>query len=139
VTIVAVDGGAPTRDQIATARTSNVCSAAGRFAAAENGSARAYLLNYPQRSHPSASGPSAGRNTHSGAVLAASVEKAARAIRPVLVALLSVAIALFGIASLPPDALPESRANKVIVRHREEIAGLGAAAFVAVVIAFLLG
>jgi hypothetical protein len=143
VTIVAVDGGAPTRDQIATARTSNVCSAAGRLAAAENGSARAHLLNYPQRSfapaHPSASGPSAGRNTHSGAVLAASVEKAARAIRPLLVALLSVAIALFGIASLPPEALPESRANKAIVRHREEIAGLGAAAFVAVVIAFLLG
>ncbi len=143
VTIIAVDGGAPTRDQIAAARASNVCSAAGRFAAAGSGSTVASLLSYPQRSfapaHPSASGPSAGRNAHSGAVLAASVEMASRAIRPILVALLSVAIVLLGIASLPPVATPESRANKVIAKHRAEIAGLGAAAFVAVVIAFLFG
>jgi hypothetical protein len=46
---------------------------------------------------------------------------------------------LLGVASLPRVALPESRANQALARHRVGIAGLGAAAFVAVVIAFLLG
>jgi hypothetical protein len=56
-----------------------------------------------------------------------------------LVGLLALAIALLGIASLPRVATPESRAGDVLARHRAEIAGLGAAAFVAVVIAFLVG
>jgi hypothetical protein len=72
-------------------------------------------------------------------VLAASVEKVARAIQPVLVALLALAIMLLAVASLPQAAVPESRANDLLSRHRVEIAGLGAAAFVAVIIAFLLG
>jgi hypothetical protein len=140
VTIIVVEAGVPTRDQIAAARALNVCGAAGRFAAAASGSTGASnTSNGPFPAHPSASGPSTGRNTHSGAVLAASVQKAARAIRPVLVALLLVAIVLLGIASLPPVAFPDSRANEVLARHRVEIAGLGAAAFVAVVVAFILG
>ena len=51
----------------------------------------------------------------------------------------AAAAVLLGLASLPPVALPASRANEVIARHRVEIAGLGAAAFVGVVVAFLLG
>jgi hypothetical protein len=142
VTIVVVDAGVPTRGQIAAARASNVCSS-GAGTAATSGSAGASkssnLSSSSQRSFAPANGPSARPGAHSGAVLAASIEKAARAIRPVIVALLAVAIVLLGIASLPPVALPASRANEVIARHRVEIAGLGAAAFVAVVVAFLLG
>jgi hypothetical protein len=136
VTIVVVNGGVPTRAQIIAARASNVCPAAERLAAAASGSTGA--LNTPAAGRPSASGPSGGIR-HSGAVLASSVEKAARAVRPVLVALLALSIVLLAIASLPRLAVPESRANELLARHRMEIAGLGTAAFVAVVIAFLLG
>jgi hypothetical protein len=141
ITIVVVDRGAPTREQIAAARASNVCGAAGRLAAAASGSTGASntssLSSSQQRSFTPAQLP--GQNTHSGAVLAASAERAARAIRPVIVALLAIAIVLLAIASLRPVAHSDSRANEVIGRHRVEIAGLGAAAFVAVLIALVLG
>jgi hypothetical protein len=140
ITIVVVDRSTPTREQIAAARASNVCSA-GRLATAASGSTGASntssLSSSQQRSFTPAQLP--GQNTHSGAVLAASAERAARAIRPVIVALLAIAIVLLAIASLPPVAHSDSRANEVIAGHRVEIAGLGAAAFVAVLIALLLG
>jgi hypothetical protein len=141
-TIVVVNGGVPTREQIASARAANVCSARGGGGAASGSTGASNTSNLsssPQRSLTPASGPSARPDTHSGAVLAASIERAARAIRPLIVALLAVAIVFLGIASLPPMALPASRANEVIARHRVEIAGLGAAACVGVVVAFLLG
>jgi len=72
-------------------------------------------------------------------VLGTSVAKAARAIQPLLVALLALAIVLLALASLPRMAVPESRTSDLLARHRIEIAGLGAAAFGAVVIGFLLG
>jgi hypothetical protein len=73
-------------------------------------------------------------------VLASSVERAVRVVRPVLIALLALAILLLTVASLPRLAsVPDSRANELLARHRIEIAGLGTAAFVAVVIAFVLG
>jgi hypothetical protein len=136
VTIVVVAGRVPTRAQIIAARAANVCTAAERLAAAASGSTDA--SNNPAAGQPSASGPSGGIR-HSGAVLASSVEKAARAVRPVLVALLALSIVLLAIASLPRLAVPESRANELLARHRLEIAGLGTAALVAVVIAFLHG
>jgi hypothetical protein len=58
---------------------------------------------------------------------------------PLLVALLALAIVLLGLPSAPRIALPESRTSDLLARHRIEIAGLGAAAFGAVVIGFLLG
>jgi hypothetical protein len=79
-----------------------------------------------------------GPNLHSG-VLASSVEKTARAIRPLLVALLALAILLLGVASLPREAVPEPRMHYLLARHRVELAGLWAAALVAVALAFLLG
>ena len=72
-------------------------------------------------------------------VLGSTVATAARAVQPFLVALLALAIFLLTVASLPRPALSDSRANQILARHRMEIAGLGAAAFVAVLIAFLLG
>jgi hypothetical protein len=151
VTIVVVDGGAPTRDQIVAARASNVCTiAAGRLAASSGSTGASNTNNvssspkegqnsFSPAGEPSASAPTTGGNSPSGAVLGSSVEKAARAVRPVLVALLALAIALLAIASLPSLAVSESRANELLARHRLEIAGLGTAAFVAVVIVFFLG
>lgn len=143
VTIVVFDRGAPTHDQIVAARASNVCSTSARLAAASGstGTLKSSSFTSPPLTpgHPSASGPSEGANSRSGAVLGSSVEKAARAVQPVVVALLALAIALLGIAALPRLVLPDSRANELLAEHRTEIAGLGAAAFVAVVVAFLLG
>jgi len=143
VTIVVFDRGAPTHDQIVAARASNVCSTSARLAAASGstGAVKTSSVTSPPLTagHPSASGPSEEANSRSGGVLGSSVEKAARAVQPVLVALLALAIALLGIAALPRLVLPDSRANELLAEHRAEIAGLGAAAFVAVVVAFLLG
>jgi hypothetical protein len=146
-TIVVVDSRAPTRAQLAEARNSNVCSSADRLASGASGSPGASNTSSgpsPQgeapssTGQPSASGPG-GRPNVSGAVLGTSVEKAARAASPIFLALLLVSILLLGIASLPGMVLPASRANELIAQHRVEIAGLGAAAFLAVVLAFLLG
>lgn len=145
VTIVVVNGNTPTNDQIMAARASNVCTEASSHLAAASASTGASNTGEVSSSpfaagQPSASGPSEGRNSHSGAVLASSVEKAARAFRPVMVALLALAIVLLAVASLPRLAgVEDSRANELLARHRMEIAGLGTAAFVAVVIAFVLG
>jgi hypothetical protein len=143
VTIVVVDGArVPSRDELAAARTSNVCAAATSFAAADVSTGAS---NQPvQRALSpgttrSASGPDSGTSSSSGAVLGSTVEKAARTIRPLLVALLALAILLLGVASLPRMAVPEARTGDLLARHRTEIAGLGAAAFVAVLITFLLG
>jgi hypothetical protein len=61
-----------------------------------------------------------------------------RTVQPFLVALLTLAILLLTIASLPRPALSDSRANQILTRHRVEIAALGAAAFVGVLIALML-
>ena len=138
VTIVVVEGGAPTRDQIIAARAANVCSFAATSGStgASNTSNRAGSTQDEERSYtpgkPSASGPSE-------AVLGSTVERVARAVRPIVVALLALAIVLLAVASLPRPALSDSRANEILTRHRTEIAGLGTAAFVAVVIVLLLG
>jgi hypothetical protein len=72
-------------------------------------------------------------------VLGTTAANAARTIQPLLVALLALAIVLLALASLPRMALPESRTSDLLARHRIQIAGLGAAAFAAVLIGFLLG
>lgn len=139
VTVVVVEGGIPGPDEVSAARAANVCTSASSLVAAGAGSTGA---SNTSRSvgHPSASGsPAQGTNTHSGAVLGTTVAKAARAVQPLLVALLALAIVLLGVASLPRMALPEARTSDLLARHRVEIAGLGAAAFAAVVIGFLVG
>jgi hypothetical protein len=137
VTIVVVKSGVPTRDQIIAARAANVCvfSTASASIGASNTSSPQGVLTPGQ---PSASGPVEAGNTHPGGVLGSTVATAARAVQPFLVALLALAILLLTVASLPRPALSDSRANQILARHRMEIAGLGAAAFVAVLIALLL-
>jgi hypothetical protein len=88
--------------------------------------------------HASAIGTPTGSNSRSG-VLASTAEQAARAIRPVLVALLAASILLLGLASLPKPVVPGPRLNYVLAQHRVELVGLGAVALVGVVIAFILG
>ena len=141
-TIVVVGAGTPSVAQIAAARSANVCpTGPTAFHAGSIGQlpssdvADPLTQGGPGLPTPQAAGPA----LRSGGVLGSSIEETARAIRPLLVGLLAFAIALLGIASLPRVATPESRAGDLLARHRREIAGLGTAALIAVLITFLAG
>jgi hypothetical protein len=138
VTLVVVAGSAPSRDELRSMRTANTCR--GNTAAPGSSSTTAVTANLPR---PPAQGGADGLapqvpDVHSG-VLASSVEKTARAIQPLLIALLAASILLLGLASLPPGAVPEPRVHYALASHRLEIAALGAAALVAGAIVVLLG
>ena len=136
VTLVVVAGSAPTPEELRAARAANVCSGA---TGATTSPGQAMPPTLGQQSNEQAAGipTPKGQNMHSG-VLAQSIEETARAIRPYLVALLALSVLLLGAASLPNVAFTDSRVNYLLTRYRVELAGLGAAALVAVVIAFLL-
>jgi hypothetical protein len=142
VIVVIVSGSAPTKAELADARASNVCSSqvdsiGSATTGASNGLAEGTLGAAVGTARPSSSAPK-GSNSHSG-VLASAIEKTARALEPALVALLAAAIVLLGLASLPRMAFVEPRFGDALVRHRTEIASLGAVALLAVIVAFLLG
>jgi len=150
VTLVVVAGSAPTPEELRAARAANVCSAGTRSSSTTVGGTsgatgattspgQAMPPTLGQQSNEQAAGipTPKGQNMHSG-VLAQSIEETARAIRPYLVALLALSVLLLGAASLPNVAFTDSRVNYLLTRYRVELAGLGAAALVAVVIAFLL-
>jgi type IV secretory pathway TrbD component len=76
-------------------------------------------------------------SVHSG-VLATTAEKAVQRIsRPYLLALLGLAIVLLGVAALPEVAVPDPRLGTLLVRHRLELAGVGAVVLAAVAVALL--
>ena len=146
VTLVVVRGSAPSLDELHALRAQNACSGASSASStttsSSSSSASAAKPFGPQKlpqPKTSAEGlaPRHGPHLHSG-VLASSVEETARALQPALIALLAMAILLLGAASLPREAVPGPRAHDALARHRVELAGLGAAALVAVAVAFLL-
>ena len=141
VTIVVVGGSAPTDEQLRALKAANTCHGEGTAAAV-----------YTTASGAGDSGPTPGtlpaqklpRPKPAAAaigptgVLASGVERTARAIQPLLVALLALAILLLGVASLPREAVPGPRVHDTLARHRVELVGLGAGVLVAVAIAVLL-
>lgn len=145
-TVVVLNDSTPTRAEISAARAADVCASSSRLAfAGSNGYSsitpgRAGGATAAPGGQPSVGGFVAGGNTKPGGVLGSTIEKTARAIRPWLVALLALSIALLAVGSVPRFATTrETRVNDLLARYRLEFVGLGAAAFVAVVIAFLLG
>jgi hypothetical protein len=146
ITLVVVSGPAPSREELSSLRAANVCKGTARnafFTATGETSAGGGPTEplSPSQSPTQVNGAGLGLphppNLDSG-VLGSSVQKAAKALQPLLVALLAVAIVLLGLASLPRVAVPEPRFNDLLARHRAEIAALGAASLVAVALAFLL-
>jgi len=143
VTLVVVAGSAPTPSELRSLRAANTCSATTRDVAATADLASADATP-PAQGQASSSAPQRSASgllpepKEPSGVLGSTVQKTAKAIRPVLVALLALAIVMLALASLPGFAVPEPRVNEVLARHRLEIAGLGAAALVAVALAFLL-
>jgi hypothetical protein len=139
VTIVIVDGSAPSTTELAAARAANACASALALSSPRRSDlATQVTRSFTPEQHASAIGAPKGSNSHSG-VLASTAERAVRAIRPLLVALLAASILLLGLASLPNPAVPGPRLNYLLVQHRLELAGLGAVALVGVAIAFILG
>jgi hypothetical protein len=147
VTLVVVSGAAPSRAELTSLGTANVCAGSTRKASS---TATTGTTGTGGGSAPSLSPPHSPPEINTGGlglphppdinsgVLGSSVQKVAKAIQPLLVALLAVAIVLLSLASLPRVAF-EPRFNDLLVRHRTEVAALGAAALVAVAVAFLLG
>ena len=143
ITLVVVGGPAPSRAELQSLRAANTCPAAAVTGTATSSSGISTLpeqqLPDPISQAPKVSsglGVTKGPNMHRG-VLATSLERTARAIRPLLVVLLGLAILLLAVASLPRFAVAEPRFNYMLARHRLQIAGLGAAALIAVAITFL--
>lgn len=154
VTVVVVDGPAPTHGELRALRAANVCNGSDEpdgsvisSGLSDDGSTDGTVASAaPAESLPGASSPElapSGVTPHvpdvGGGVLASSVEKTARVVRPLLVALLLFAIVLLALASVPQVAVAGGRTNDLLARHRTEIAALGAVALVATAIAFLVG
>ena len=153
VTVVVVKSAPPSRHEPEALQAANVCPATSDFAAASPFSNNPFFtggaFSIGKSAEPARVGRSMKPNTESSGlgagssstarVLATAVENTARAIRPALVALLAAAIVLLGLASLPQAAFPDARLDHALARHRPQLAALGAAAFVAVVISFLIG
>jgi hypothetical protein len=149
VTLVVVDGAAPTPSDLIALRSANRCGAANGIASTaaveSSGASSSGVLAGSEQvdgsfsgGQPSASAFSSSGPPDAGGVLASTAERTAQGVRPALVALLIAAIALLGLASLPRVGVTEPRFDDVLVRHRLEIAGLGAAVLIAVVVAFLV-
>jgi type IV secretory pathway TrbD component len=139
VTLVVVDGPAPSRDALRTLQAANTC-----------GSGADTATTSPAQPPSEANGPDTPVSQQGAAqsvvpsapslhgILGSSLARTARAFRPLLVALLGLAIVLLGVASLPRAAVPDPRVHDVLARHRIEVAGLGVAALLAVALELLL-
>lgn len=137
--IVVVFDRPPSAAALQAARSANVCANATNLGSPGSaGTPQRAGRALPPTAQPAANGPVLGPGSLPGGVLGSTAAKAARAIRPALVALLGLSIVLLGIASLPRLAFVDRRTNDLLARHRPEIAAFGAAAFVAVVITFLV-
>jgi hypothetical protein len=143
VTLVVVGGSAPSRDELRSMRAANTCRGSTTALGSPATTAAAAGAKVPRPPAAPALDAAAGLaphvpDAHSG-VLASSVERTARAIQPLLIALLAASILLLDLASLPPAAVPEARMHYALARHRLEIAALGAAALAVGAIIVLLG
>jgi outer membrane biosynthesis protein TonB len=142
VTLVVVSGSAPSIVELRSLRAANTCTNTTEQAPVVSsfGASDSSVTKSAAGAPGSGLGvaPPIGRNVHRG-VLGSSIQEATHAIRPALVALLAMSILLLGTASLPRTAVPGPRVHDALVRHRIELAALGAAALVAVAIAFLVG
>ena len=141
LTLVVVDGPAPSTDELQSRRLANTCVGSGVSPTTTSPSALVGSASPATRPGAKQAGAAQGlapREPNLHGILGSSVAKTARAIEPLLVALLALAILLLGVASLPREALPDPRMHDLLARHRSEVAALGAAALVAVALAFLL-
>jgi hypothetical protein len=139
--LVVVQSTPPSRTELRSLQAANVCPNDTTFAPStgtgSSGSDVPGDLRLAASQGGVGLGTVAGPNVHSG-VLGSVVERTARTLQPLLVALLAAAILLLALASLPRLAVRDRHFDDLLSRHRGEIAALGAAALLATAIAFLL-
>lgn len=141
VTLVVVDGAAPSQDELRSLQSANTCGTVAGTATTSTAQPPSEATGpgtpTPVSQHGAAQSVVPPAPSLHG-ILGSSIAKTARAVRPLLVALLGLAIVLLGVASLPRAAVPDPRMQDVLARHRIEVAGLGVAALLAVVLELLL-
>jgi hypothetical protein len=150
-TLVVVDARAPSRAELAFARRSNVCGASGVLgAAATSGSLASASLfgpggpsqstitrNQRQSGEP---GNSPSSDNGGGRPIASDLTEAVkRAANPIVIALLLLAVLIFGVAALPRAVVADPRMMAAVASHRAELAVAGTGILAAAVIAMLLG
>jgi hypothetical protein len=142
VTLVVVDGPAPSKDELRALQLADTCVGASDTAPTTTSAAApgtsSGAATPPAASQQGSSQGLAPREPSLHGILGSSVAKTARAIEPLLVALLGLAIVLLAVGSLPREAVPDPRMHDLLARHRVEVVALGVAALAAVALAFLL-
>jgi hypothetical protein len=152
-TLVVVDARAPSPDELALARQSNVCAASGVLGEAAvrgslaaaldrnaNGDAGASTIVRHQRESdgkPSKKGKSPSGDS-SNSVASASIAAVDKAKSPLVIVLLGLAVTMLGLAALPRTAVADPRVSGLVVAHRVELAAAGTAALLAAVVAMML-
>jgi hypothetical protein len=154
-TLVLVDARAPSSAELALAQRSNVCSSSGvlgvsstrgSFVGAGGGGQAGGLPESTiirhqkpgESSGSSDSGSSSGSDR--GRPVAQAISRAVEnATNPVVIALLGLAMLMFGVSALPRGFVADPRMMTVVASHRIELAMAGTAALGAAVVAMLLG
>jgi hypothetical protein len=155
-TLVLVEARAPTKSELARARRSNVCDAAGTFGTlgiggsfagatgggTQGGALASSTIVRNQRQSANGSGNNdngAAAGDDLGRPIAQALSRAAEnAANPVVIALLGLAFLVFGLAALPRTAIPDPRTMALVASHRLELAMAGTAALGAAVVAMFL-
>jgi hypothetical protein len=137
VILVVAKGPKPTGRALAALRSANVCGTGTDSSSSTSGTGVTTPTSETPRPTEAGVVPAHGPNLHSG-VLASAAAKTVRVLEPLLIALLAASVLLFGVASLPREAVPGPRLHDALAGHRLELAGLGVATLVGALLAFLL-
>jgi hypothetical protein len=147
-TLVVVAARAPSRQELAFARKSNVCVASGVLGeAAVRGSLAADV--HAGTKHEAStivgnqrtSGGKPSRDDESSSaspVASASLAAVEKARSPIVIALLGLAALMLGLAAVPRTAIADPRMIGLVATHRLELAAAGTTALLAAIVAMLL-
>jgi hypothetical protein len=151
-TIVVVGARTPSKAELALARRSNVCRAAGVLdassiwgsfsAAAGDGQAgnqaRSTIVRHQRESGESSDDAAPSGSDHGRPIAEALSSAAGKAANPVVIALLAMAAFILGLAALPRTAVADPRVMALVAEHRAALTAAGTAALGAAVVAMLL-
>jgi hypothetical protein len=149
-TLVIVDARAPSAQELAFARQSDVCAASGVLGEAAvrgslaaavrtgtNGGASTIVRNQKTSAGKPSHNESLG-DDNSSPIASAPLAVAEKAKSPIVIALLGLAVLMLGLAAVPRTAIADPRVTALVATHRLELAGAGTAALLAAIVAMML-
>jgi hypothetical protein len=150
-TLVVVDARAPSPQELAFARRSNVCGTSGVLGTAAvrgslavasglGGRGEASTIARSQRSSggkPTKDDQSSGSDS-SSPIASAPLAAVETAKSPLVIALLGLAVMMLGLAAVPRTAIADPRGMGLVAAHRVELAAAGTAALLAAIVAMML-